>query len=590
MKPRPLLAAFVFLTLTLAGFAQTTVPFPPPDTEAAAKYAGWVKNAMDEGRWSEALIVLERASDFADVSSDISWLLALARSRLDKPRGEVLEALQKAVDTDHWRRYNRTDALFMAAEVLIPLRFFHAALEILSGLPENADTARLRLLALRNAGYYEQFLAETGKALNRYPRDARLARIYLEYLEKEYLYGEDSYRKDFPRKDLQNRNPGKLELELLDLILRRLPALLEGDRELAWMAAPFAADPEDAGRIVAAYRASGKAAPASLPAALKFGIIDEDEAIGEFFAPPEEGELSLDRALITGIWDQLRTDRSRVLFCRNLSGFSGVIIEDGDRDGINESWVNYRDGRIQTSFFDANQDGFRESVVYFEAGEPAGAEWAAVSQSSSDRSYWPQADEAVRRTAIRWERYPAVLETRQSGIRYIPRPGDFFFSPLRFIELPESSPSPGSSLLYPERDPSAAALTLRTLISFALRVERPSREFPGATETVDLDGTVPIQAREYLGDRLVSVTDFSRGRPVTQSVDLNLDGRLETTRFFRQPSPSGGEGGDPADPFGLLDYSLDFEYADSDWDGDGVFEEREYAAEKGKGAGDVFDE
>jgi tetratricopeptide (TPR) repeat protein len=566
MKTRRVLTAFVLLSLSLAAFGQTTVPFPPPDTEAADKYSGWAKTAMDEGRWPEALIALERASDFADVSSDISWLLALARSRLGKPRGEVLEALRKAIAVNHWRWYKQEDALLMEAELLIALRFPSEALEILSRLPESVDTSRLKLLALRNYGYYEKFLEDMDAALNRYPRDAGIAGIYLGYLGKEYLY----------REDLRNRNPGKKELDLFNLIFKRLPFLLEEDPDLAWMAAPFVTDREDAGRLVAAYRASGKAAAASLPIALKLGLIDEAAAIAEFFATPEGGGLSLDRVLITAIWDELRTGESRALFRRNLSAFSGVITEDTDRDGINESWVNYQEGRILTCFFDVNQDGFRESEVHFEAGEPARAEWAALPDSSP--AYWPPAGEPVRRTEIRWERYPAVLETGQGGIRYIPRPGDFLFSPFKFIELPGGVPAPGNGLLYPERESAAAAITRRTLISFALRMERPSREFPGALETVDLDGSIPVRAMEYLEGRAVSVTHFSRGRPRIQFVDLNLDGRMETMRFFRQPSPEEDPGF--VDPFELLDYSLDFEWAGSDWDGDGIFEEEEYAPEK----------
>jgi tetratricopeptide (TPR) repeat protein len=562
MKIRSLLAAFVLFGAA-AAFAQTTVPFPPPDTEAADKYAAWAKTAMDEGRWSEALIALERAADFADVSSDLSWLLALARSHFDQPRGAVLEALRKAAALDHWRWYHRTDALFMEAGILIALRFPSEALEILSSLPENAERLRLTLLALRNDGKYEKFLEDMGRALNRYPRDAGIARVYLEYLGKEYLY----------REDLRNRNPGKKERGLLDLILKGFPFLLEEDPELAWMAAPFVTDREDAGRLAAAYRASGKAAPASLPIALNLGIIDEAGAIGEFFAPPEEGGLRLDRVLISRVWDELRTGEARALFRRNLSAFSGVIIEDTDRDGIYESWVDYEDGRILACFFDVNQDGFRESAVYFEAGEPVRAEWAAVSGSSP--AYWPDEDNTARRIGIRWERYPAVRETELSGIRYIPRPGDFFFSPIRFVELPAGVPFPGKGLLYPEREGEAAVITRRTLVSFALQVERPSREFPGAVETVDLEGSIPIRAQEDLNGRTVSVTRFSLGRPVFQFVDLNLDGYLETRRSFRRPSPEEASGS--ADPLELLDYSLDFERAESDWDGDGIFEETEYA-------------
>jgi tetratricopeptide (TPR) repeat protein len=574
MKTRRFPAVFVFLSLGLAAPAQTTVPFPPPDTEAADKYSEWAKTAMDEGRWPEALIVLERAADFAGVSSDLSWLLALARSRLGKSRGAILEALQKAIAADHWRRYSREDALFMAAGLLTDLRFFSDALGILSLLPESAETVRLRLIALRNYGDCEKFLTEMGTALNRYPRDARFARIYLEYLEKEYRYG----------KDLRNRNPGKKELDLFNLVQRRLPFLLADDPELAWMAAPFVPDREDAGRLAAAYRASGKAAPASLPIALKLGLIDEDAAIGEFFALPEDGCLSLDRVLIAGIWDELRTGEGRALFRRNLSGFSGVITEDTDRDGLNESWVNYREGRILSCFFDVNQDGFRESEVYFEDGEPVGAEWAAVSDASP--AYWPPAGEGVRRIGIRWERYPAVLDTVESGIRYIPRPGGFLFSPFTFIELPGGAPVPGDGLIYPERASAVAAITRRTLVSSALRVERPGREFPGALETVELEESIPVQAVEYLEGRVVSVVYFFRGRPMIQLVDLDLDGRRETARVFRRPSPEEAPGS--VDPLELLDYSLDFEYADSDWDGDGIFEEREHTPKNR--AGDALDE
>jgi hypothetical protein len=423
-------------------------------------------------------------------------------------------------------------------------------------------------LALRNDGNYEKFLEDMDRALNRYPRDAGIARVYLEYLGKEYLY----------REDLLNRNPGKRELDLFTLILGRLPFLGEEDPELAWMAAPFVPDREDARRLAASYRASGGAAPASLPIALRLGVIGEALAIEEFFAPPEDGGLSLDRRVITGIWDELRTSESRALFRRNLSGFSGVIIEDSDRDGIYESWAGYEDGRIVICAFDVNQDGFRESEVYFEAGEPVWAEWAAVSDALP--SYWPLSGEAVRQISIQWERYPAVLETELSGTRYIPRPGDFFFAPLVFTELPGGAPSPGDGLLYPERESAAAVITRRTLISFALRVERPSREFPGAVETIDLEGGIPVRAREYLeGGRTISMTDFFEGRPMTQFVDLDLDGRLETIRFFRQPSGEEAPGRPPGsiDPFELLDYPFDIEQADSDWDGDGIFEESEYA-------------
>jgi hypothetical protein len=95
-----------------------------------------------------------------------------------------------------------------------------------------------------------------------------------------------------------------------------------------------------------------------------------------------------------------------------------------------------------------------------------------------------------------------------------------------------------------------------------------------------------VKAQERLNGRSVSVTDFFLGRPTVQRVDLNLDGRLETLRTYRRPIPEAAPGS--VDPLELLDYPLDFERADSDWDGDGLFEESEYAPKSG--AGDIPDE
>jgi hypothetical protein len=125
---------------------------------------------------------------------------------------------------------------------------------------------------------------------------------------------------------------------------------------------------------------------------------------------------------------------------------------------------------------------------------------------------------------------------------------------------------PGNQgLPYPERDPNGAGLTLRALVSFAATIERPSREFRGALERVTMERGIPRRAAEYLDNRMVSVTEFARGRPVLQRVDLDLDGRMETVRYFRPE----GENPGPEEPFG---YAAVFDSSESDWDGNGIYE------------------
>jgi hypothetical protein len=290
----------------------------------------------------------------------------------------------------------------------------------------------------------------------------------------------------------------------------------------------------------------------------------------EFFNGTEAGgtgtgrtgtvQRTLDKALLEEIWDLLRDNNSRTLFGRNLSAWTGVIRYDPDGDGVAEARAVYRGGLLLSYTCDTNEDGFPELALYFEAGNPLRALVRVPAAGG-------EADSGM--IIIEWEEFPAVLEGWLGDERFIPRPFDFFYAPAKFRELP------GSDLLFPERDVLAGSLSRRTLAASSLEVIRPGREFTGAEEIVELNRSIPVRAREYLDGVLVSETDFLRGRPLAQRIDLDLDGRLETVRHFRRfITPAFGAEAD--DPLALLDYVMDIDYADSDWDGDGVFETREY--------------
>jgi hypothetical protein len=169
------------------------------------------------------------------------------------------------------------------------------------------------------------------------------------------------------------------------------------------------------------------------------------------------------------------------------------------------------------------------------------------------------------RAFILWERYPGVLRTEFEGVSYIPRPQEFLYTPIRFSELAGGGGEPG--LLYPETERPPIRLTRRSLVSYSLRIERPSGEFEGALEIVDLDRGIPWRATELFNGRPVGLTEFELGKPRFQRLDLDLDSRMETLRRFRE-----GKAGDPENP---LAYERVIELSESDWNGDGIFEVRE---------------
>jgi tetratricopeptide (TPR) repeat protein len=492
------------------------------DAAVAERYARWALDALERGQWEVAEAALERAADYADVSSDLSYLLALARSRLDRPRRLVLDAVRHGLAFNRWKVYSAAQARLLEAETLVAMRSFAAALEALQEAGEDGHTLSLKARAYQGLSDSRQFIRTIREALDRAPRSPEPPRLLFAYAA--------------------DRIPAADERELVALCLRRLPLLVEADPELAFIAAPFIRDTEEGRRYVAAYRAAGGANPAGIPGALRLGIIDENQAMAELFREP-----ALDRGLLEAVWNLLRNAESRSAFADALSGFSGTITEDADRDGHNESRTVYREGFLQSYACDADQDLAPELEVFFALGIPVRAEAAASPEDPPE-----PASLENRRVFLEWEQYPSTFRAELDGVAYIPRPGDFLFKPLNFRDLL------GSSLLYPERE-FVRPISRRSLVSAALMTERPGRTIPGSVEQTELQDGIKRRSREFLGETLVSETEYLLGQPLVQRIDMDLDGRLETIRRFRRSNFP-------------LDDTGDLASSESDWDGDGVYE------------------
>jgi tetratricopeptide (TPR) repeat protein len=532
MKPRPLfilLFAGIFSGLYAQSFNR--------DAEVAGQYAQWARQAMDEDRWDEALTSLERAADFTDVSSDISYLLASARSHEGKSRASVIEALDKAIQVNRWGNNSETQAFLLKAEQLVAMRNYTNALAILERVGESADSAMLRLLALRglalssgNAQVLARFRGQLLIAMDRYPRDTRPLRIFFEYA--------------------RNREPEFSELpsgdlNLLELALRRLPFLLETDPDLAWMAAPFTRNIEDARRLVASYRATTvKPLAASLPVTLNLGLIGDTDAVEELFGVDSENSV-LYKETVIDVFNLLRSEEGRNFFTQKLLSFSGFLFSDEDRDGIVESTVSYNSGVVQEFSYDRNQGNVFDLRVLFDTG---GAPSSSVYPLTAGLS-----------AHIKWERYPSVEQVTLADELFLFRPADFHFAPVSFILLGGSTNTAG--LLYPQPEYQFLTLTRRSFVSFCASISRPSVEFDGAVERIFLERGIPLQAEETLNGKQVSFTEFERGIPVVQRLDLDLDGRMETVRSFRRPGPDFNE---------TFDYRSLVVSSESDW-GEGRF-------------------
>jgi hypothetical protein len=538
------------------------VPGTEGDSAIADRYLQWAEQAIKDGQWLQARNALERAADFADVSSDASYLLALARLNTNESRGSVLQAIEKALQTGRWNRYSEAEARLLEAGQHIAMRRYSAALESLAvfqpAAVETADSAMLRLSAFKglvNSGaatYSVQFRRRLSEAMNRYPRDTRALRLLFDYANYAYSGG---------------RMPDSDDIAVMELALERLPFLLPKDPELAWIAAPFIGDIEKARQLLADYRgSSSKPNPASLVPALNYGLLDDKDAVEELFERESAAAFVIDKDLLVNVWKLLRSEEGRDYMARKIRTFSGTITEDEDHDGSYESRSVYIRGVLDEYHFDADQDRLEDVTIIFNSGNPQLARIPSLP------------------AVVFWEKYPSVQRAVLESVLYLPAPGGFRFAPLGFIELCASDSTQG--LLYPRREPLQQGITRRMLASFAVSIQQPSMEFAGGMEYVYLENGIPINNEVILDKKTVSFTEFENGRPVIQWLDLDLDGRMETVRRFRRNIFTGRSAMNWDELqekllYGGPDFHRLLESSESDWNGDGKFESGELYQEDG---------
>jgi len=568
------------------------------DTEAAALYVKWAEQAIEEGRMREALAALNRASDFSDVSSDISFLLAVTRLHFiseNETRLTVLEALETAIETNRWVTYDVSQALFLKAQMLSAMREYVKALACLEQIETqtetavtshtNADIAALRLVILRgmaaggDVSALVKFRSQVLLAMDSFPRDPRPLRIFFEYARN---------KKPYSILNPQFSVIGELtesDLHLLELVLRRLPFLLETDPELAWMAAPFIRNLDEARRLTSSYRSGGipniqnrdfMPHPAFIAIALNLGLLGDIEAVDAIFTgsvsynnplPAEiapDGNPVLDKDILTQVYNLLRSEEGRVYFTKKLLVFTGKIISDDDGDGYVDTIVKYKNGTISNFALDTNQDTDYDLEIVFES---QGVPVSAVSYVTGINS----------KAKIYWERYPFVQSINLNEEEFLFQPAGFQFAPVEFAELGGSRNV--SALLYPVLALKNIDLTRRALVLSCSRLTRPSVEFDKGRETFFMDKGIPLQSEErisggVLNGKLVSVTEFERGLPVVQHIDLDLDGRMETIRRFHRPLYIGSD-------WDFREYRALIASSQSDWSGDGRYMTREVYRQDG---------
>jgi hypothetical protein len=485
------------------------------------------RQASEFGDWESAQAYLDEAKNQDPGDADVLYLRSLCSTKRSLPIDEALGDLDAALASRRFVYYSWHEASELKAELLVRERRWEEALEALgpprpgpvaasgaSSIDPSSSLTRARALA--GLGDKKAFEAEISVGLRLFPDQTAFPRLFLSKVSL------------IPDSDT--------ERGLGELILSRLPRYAEADQELPVLAAPLMADLDAKRNAVLAFRSMGGASPAASLRALEYGIIDEKTAASEIL----NGDGSVALSDLASLFALAGSPDGEKVILGALSSWTGKIKVDADGDGIFEGLFSVAKGKVTGYDLDSRQSGVYDLHAEFQDGFPC----------------LIRLERQGVELAIDYSAYPSA-----ASIRFVDGKGKrgYAFGPETLTYAPilmRIFAGAGESALYFPYPNAAPEPTELACASLALSVETLNGNSRAVTQ---LDRGLPLSSTAYDGERIVSITDFERGRPVRIRIDADGDGRFETEGTF---APDAAPEARP-------------EWLSTDIKGDGVYEYRE---------------
>ena len=517
------------------------------NTSYALQYLQKAAELYAASNYTECLEYVEKGITFDDSFADFFYLKAQCLTRSNGMRAQCLDAAETALTSGlKLRIYNRDNLVLLLARLYTETRRYNEALQLLDTLAfESADRDFYRASALYGLNRDEQARDLIETALTCWNFDVRFPRLF--FLQE---------------RDKSMTRAGK---KLADTLLQQLYVWIEQDPSLVVYAAPFDPNPRENNRRLKVYRnmhTAGSQKPdartqlAAVLAELRYGVIDEKTAVEEFFAVTPTGHLPQHTNSKTPMFslysDQLielcrltGMNAVRKEIGKRLESFSGMLLEDDNRDGILNAVVSFEQGRPVSAYFDLNQDEVYEYQVQCSFGTPnliitpkngyavqydSYPAVHSIVQTAGKREYM------IRPLALRWE--PVVQTELDLRLRDTDAEAPAFFT-LRlrnnarllqehdFIFLAVSSEEPA---------PSDANAVVRTHFKDGRMI---SAETKRGTQTLALNryrnGVLAQKEYDYDGDGFFEILEQygKQGKLEKISVDINKNKLFEYYEVYK---------------------------------------------------------
>ena len=494
-------------------------------TELARALLDEAQTAAGLGEWADARAYIAEGLVQDPADSDLLYMRALCSTKLDSSLDTAIGDLNAAFASARFASYSQREAYELKAELLIHERRWQEALDAIgkSGqgpLPRAGAGEPSTLLAMARAyagiGDRKDFEAAIEAALRRYPDETVFPRLFLAHAS--LIPDSDGMR------------------SIGDAILRRLPGYAETDPELRVLAAPLMSGITEQRKAVLAFRSMGGISSAASLRALEYGLIGEAQAASELLVDGRTAALGD----ITSLLALSGSPAGRSAVVAAISAWTGTVLVDADGDGIYEGRFSLAKGKATSYDLDSRQAGLVDLHVEFADGFPMAARLQ-------------REDASIEIVYSAFPSAASVSFTDSDGKRgYIFGPDAFRYSPVSmrafvgldaeaiYFPYPTAFPDPAETAC------AAAASSVETLQD-------------GHRTLTMLDKGLPMSSTSYEGQRIISITDFEKGRPAKIRIDTDGDGRFETRgRFAADATRTSAP-----------------EWLETDVDGDGVYEYRE---------------
>lgn len=487
------------------------------NVQAAISSLNNADSFYSDGEWQAALIAAQLGKLYDPSTADFPYLEALCGVKLNLPNADILEKAEAAcADGMIWRRYDLNSARLLCASVNYKMQRYSEALSIIRLLPfTSADSDYIKAASFYGLGRDEDARLVINEAMSSHTFDSRFAKLFF-LMER-------------------GKKVSASAKQLADYILPRLYAWQDEDPSLLIFASPYETKSEENIRRLKLYRNmylpftdeyDGEALynhSYSILLSLRYGIIDEQTAVAEFFNlksnyfnPFFKRNMTVHTMYENHLIELLRIVGSSSLrekIRENLSVYNGLLLDDTNGDQIVNSKIYYKSGRPFSAEFDTAQDGYPEYMVECSFGIP--------SKIYGKRNSY----------SVVYGEYPSVKTYTSEEKNFIMRPTDLKWKPLILTEL--------NLQLYGKNEKAESFFSLklnerieklheRYLTYSCVYSEEKDTAIEGGIKKVFFDKGEPIHSEIRAGNTLYSETNYKNGFPALEKTDKDGDGYFET--------------------------------------------------------------